>query len=81
MFVIGICITVVQDEQGKKTDIYQIKYILPEPVKKKDKGKEVKKGKTEDYDSFKESVKDTKIAWLSKLPSDNSQTKVVKTVQ
>lgn len=69
--------TFAKDEQGKKTDIYQFKYILPEPVKKKDKGKEKdgKKVKVDDYEGFKEAVKDTKIIWLSKLPADNSQTK------
>ena len=57
--------------------MYSFKYILPEPVRKKDKkDKDGKKGKTDDYEAYKEAVKDTKIAWLSKLPADSTETKV-----
>lgn len=56
--------------------MYDFKYILPEPVKKKDKGKDAKKVKTDDADAFKEALKDTKIAWLAKLPADAAATKV-----
>ena len=74
--VVYCILSYIQDEQGKKTDVYQMKYILPEPMKKKDKSKDGKKAKTDDYESYKDSIKDSKIAWLSKLPADNIQTKV-----
>ena len=76
LYVLYRILSYIQDEQGKKTDVYQIKYILPEPMKKKDKSKDGKKAKTDDYESYKDSIKDSKIAWLSKLPADSIQTKV-----
>ena len=64
-------------------DVYDFKYILPESVKKKDKAKEkeAKKEKAENFDSFKDALKDTKIAWLAKLPSDVKSTQVREGVQ
>jgi len=68
--------TFAKDDLGKKVDVYDFKYILPESVKKKDKAKEkeAKKEKAENFDSFKDALKDTKIAWLAKLPSDVKST-------
>ena len=59
-------------------DTYSFKYILPEAAKKKDKNKdkESKKAKSDDYEAFKEAVRDTKTTWLAKLPADAKETKV-----
>jgi len=68
--------TFAKDEGSKKIDVYTIKYILPEISKKKDKNKEKdsKKNKTDDFEAYCEAVKDTKISWLAKLPANDQET-------
>jgi tripeptidyl-peptidase-2 len=69
--------TFAKDEGAKRVDVYTFKYILPELPKKKDKNKdkEAKKTKTDDFEAYEESVRDTKISWLAKLPANQQQTK------
>jgi len=70
-------VTYAKDDGAKKVDVYPFKYILPELSKKKDKNKEkeAKKTKTDDFEAYTEAVRDTKISWLSKLPANNQETK------
>jgi len=69
--------TFPKDELGKKCDIYNFKYILPEAPKKKDKSKEreSKKNKTEDAVAFKEALREVKTTWITKLPPQSKDGK------
>merc|ERR1719249_352402 len=55
--------TFAKDEAGKKADVYQFKYILPDASKKKDKTK----NKVEDVAAYEEALRECKISWLAKL--------------
>jgi hypothetical protein len=68
----------MKDDMGKRVNAFSFKYILPEAAKKKDKGKEKesKKGKGEDGEAYREAIRDTRIAWLAKLPADSKEAKV-----
>ena len=59
--------TFAKDECGKKVDVYNFKYILPDAGKKKDKSSKDKDKKKEDEEAFKEALRECKITWLSKL--------------
>jgi hypothetical protein len=68
----------MKDDVGKRVNAFSFKYILLEAAKKKDKGKEKesKKGKGEDGEAYREAIRDTRIAWLAKLPADSKEAKV-----
>ena len=65
--------TFVKDEAGKKADVYQFKYILPEAVKKKDKSGKEKEKKKEDVNGYEEGLRDCKISWLAKLNYESKE--------
>ena len=65
--------TFAKDEAGKRADVYQFKYILPEAVKKKDKGGKDKEKKKEDVAGYEEALRDCKISWLSKLSYESKE--------
>merc|ERR1719228_2472361 len=60
--------TFAKDEAGKKADVYQFKYILPDGSKKKDKSKDKDaKKKPEDLAAYEEALREGKISWLAKF--------------
>ena len=65
--------TFAKDEAGKRADVYQFKYILPEAVKKKDKAGKEKEKKKEDVAAYEEAIRDCKINWLSKLSYESKE--------
>lgn len=57
-------VTYAKDDNGKRVDGYQIKYVLNENAKKPSKPVDKDKSKVDEY---KEALRDLKTAWLAKL--------------
>merc|ERR1712226_1842000 len=64
--------TFAKEDVGKKVDVYNFKYILPEGSKKKEKKKD------EDSAAYEEALRDCKISWLSKLGSEELYSELLK---
>merc|ERR1712192_221754 len=64
--------TFAKEDVGKKVDVYNFKYILPEGSKKKGKKK------AEDAAAYEEALRDCKISWLSKLGSQDLYSELLK---
>lgn len=60
-------VTFAKDELGKKVDLYNVKYILPELPKKMTNGSAIKEKEKNKSDEYAEALKDLKVNWLSKL--------------
>merc|ERR1711936_1398302 len=67
-----------KEDVGKKVDVYNFKYILPEGSKKKEKEKDKGKKKAEDAAAYEEALRDCKISWLSKLGSQELYSELLK---
>ncbi|XP_077291266.1 tripeptidyl-peptidase II [Arctopsyche grandis] len=66
-------VTFAKDELGKKVDLYNIKYILPELPKKTSNGSATKDKEKNKSDEYAEALKDLKVNWLSKLEGETAQ--------
>merc|ERR1712212_1201310 len=70
--------TFAKEDVGKKVDVYNFKYILPEGSKKKEKEKDKGKKKAEDAAAYEEALRDCKISWLAKLGSQDLYSELLK---
>ena len=55
---------VIQDDCGKKADIYQVKYILNEPAKREKSTTKKGSAKSTDTPTLEDTIFDAKSSWL-----------------